>query len=151
MPPVYFFVIDVSYSAVASGMVATAAAAIADCLDGLPGDERTLVGFLTFDRRAALAASVPTASSPTSLCGSAVPGRAPACLPAPGTRDVTPDPFVLNARSSLHFYALKPGAAAPQMLVVTELDDPFVPLPDELLVNLRESRATVGRWMCACG
>lgn len=26
------------------------------------------------------------------------------------------------------------------MLVVTEVDDPFVPLPDDLLVNLRESR-----------
>lgn len=50
MPPVYFFCIDVSYSAVASGMVATAAAAIRDCLDALPGDERTLIGFLTFDR-----------------------------------------------------------------------------------------------------
>lgn len=50
MPPVYFFCIDVSYSAVASGMVATAAAAIRDCLDALPGDERTLIGFITFDR-----------------------------------------------------------------------------------------------------
>ena len=29
------------------------------------------------------------------------------------------------------------------MLVVTELDDPFLPLPDDLLVNLRESRALV--------
>lgn len=29
------------------------------------------------------------------------------------------------------------------MLVVTELDDPFVPLPDDLLVNLRESRGVV--------
>ncbi len=50
MPPVYFFCIDVSYAAVASGAVATTAAAIKSCLDQLPGDERTLVGFLTFDR-----------------------------------------------------------------------------------------------------
>lgn len=50
MPPVYFFCIDVSYAAVASGAVATTAAAIKACLDQLPGDERTLVGFLTFDR-----------------------------------------------------------------------------------------------------
>eukprot|EP00198_Chlamydomonas_reinhardtii_P012637 XP_001701974.1 COP-II coat subunit [Chlamydomonas reinhardtii] len=94
MPPVYFFCIDVSYAAVASGAVATTAAAIKACLDQLPGDERTLVGFLTFD-------------------------------------------------SSLHFYNLKASLTQPQMLVVTELDDPFVPLPDDLLVNLRESRQVV--------
>ncbi|GLI64093.1 hypothetical protein VaNZ11_007265, partial [Volvox africanus] len=94
MPPVYFFIIDVSYSAVASGMVSIVAASIKSCLDNLPGDERTLVGFLTFD-------------------------------------------------SSLHFYNLKASLSQPQMLVVTELDDPFVPLPDDLLVNLRESRAVV--------
>lgn len=29
------------------------------------------------------------------------------------------------------------------MLVVPELDDPFLPLPDDLLVNLGESRAVV--------
>ncbi|GLC34598.1 hypothetical protein PLESTB_001244000 [Pleodorina starrii] len=94
MPPVYFFLIDVSYSAVASGMVAVVAAAIKASLDSLPGDERTLVGFITFD-------------------------------------------------SSLHFYNLKSSLSQPQMLVVPELDDPFVPLPDDLLVNLRESRAVV--------
>lgn len=50
MPPVYFFVIDVSVSAVNSGMVATTAAAIKSCLDNLPGAERTRIGFLTFDQ-----------------------------------------------------------------------------------------------------
>ncbi len=29
------------------------------------------------------------------------------------------------------------------MLVVGELEEPFLPLPDDLLVNLRESRAVV--------
>jgi protein transport protein SEC24 len=29
------------------------------------------------------------------------------------------------------------------MLVVPELDDPFLPLPDELLVNLRDSRPVI--------
>jgi protein transport protein SEC24 len=33
MPPVFFFVIDVSYTAVASGMVATVATAIKESLD----------------------------------------------------------------------------------------------------------------------
>jgi protein transport protein SEC24 len=29
------------------------------------------------------------------------------------------------------------------MLVVTELEEPFLPLPDELLVNLKDSRPVV--------
>lgn len=49
MPPVYFFVIDVSYAAVSSGMLAAACAAIKGCLGDLPGEERTLVGVVTFD------------------------------------------------------------------------------------------------------
>lgn len=48
-PPVYVFVIDVSYAAVSSGVLATSAAAIRSCLDRLPGGERTQVGFITFD------------------------------------------------------------------------------------------------------
>ena len=31
----------------------------------------------------------------------------------------------------------------PQMMVVSDLDDIFVPLPDDLLVNLSESRSVV--------
>eukprot|EP00955_Chlamydomonas_euryale_P054477 355827-Chlamydomonas_euryale.AAC.20 len=91
MPPVYMFVIDVSYAAVSSGALAAVASAIRASLDGLPGDERTQVGILTFD-------------------------------------------------STLHFYNLRASLSAPQMLVVTELDEPFVPLPDDLLVNLHDSR-----------
>jgi len=94
MPPVYFFAIDVSAGAVGSGMVAVVANAIKFCLDSLPGDERTLIGFLTYD-------------------------------------------------STLHFYNLKASLAAPQMMVVGEVDDPFLPLPDDLLVNLKESREVV--------
>ena len=94
MPPVYFFAIDVSAGAVGSGMVAVVANAIKSCLDSLPGDERTLIGFLTYD-------------------------------------------------SALHFYNLKASLAAPQMMVVGEVDDPFLPLPDDLLVNLKESREVV--------
>ena len=45
--------------------------------------------------------------------------------------------------STLHFYALKPGSSQPQMMVVAELDDPFGPAPDDLLVNLQESRDAV--------
>lgn len=31
----------------------------------------------------------------------------------------------------------------PQMMVVSDLDDIFIPLPDDLLVNLSESRSVV--------
>jgi protein transport protein SEC24 len=33
--------------------------------------------------------------------------------------------------------------AQPQMMVVSDLDDIFLPLPDDLLVNLSESRSVV--------
>lgn len=49
MPPVYFFAIDVSAAAHACGMVSVVADTIRACLDQLPGDERTQVGFLTYD------------------------------------------------------------------------------------------------------
>lgn len=95
MPPCYFFVIDVSATAVQSGMVATVAKTIASCLDQLPGGDRTQIGFLTFD-------------------------------------------------SVLHYYSLKSMLSSPQMLVVGELEgDGFLPAPDDLLVNLEESRHVV--------
>ncbi len=51
----------------------------------------------------------------------------------------------LTFDSTLHFYNLKPGLTQPQSLVVSELDEPFLPLPDDMLVNLSESRE-VGGW-----
>jgi len=94
MPPVFFFMIDVSYAAQASGMLQVAIQTIKDSLDELPGDERTQVGFLTFD-------------------------------------------------STLHLYNLKSSLSQPQMMVVSDLDDVFLPLPDDMLVNLSESRGVV--------
>ncbi|KAG0585748.1 hypothetical protein KC19_2G035200 [Ceratodon purpureus] len=94
MPPVYFFLIDVSLSAVKSGMVKVAADTIKASLDKLPGYPRTQIGFITFD-------------------------------------------------STLHFYNLKSSLTQPQMMVVADLEDPFLPLPDDLLVNLSESRTVV--------
>ncbi|KAG5074577.1 hypothetical protein JHK84_055808 [Glycine max] len=87
MLPVYFFLIDVSITAVRSVMVEVVAQTINSCLDELPGIPRTQIGFATFD-------------------------------------------------STIHFYNMK-------MLVVSDLDDIFVPLPDYLLVNLSESRSVV--------
>ncbi|KAG4161724.1 hypothetical protein ERO13_D01G073800v2 [Gossypium hirsutum] len=79
MPPLYFFLIDVSISAVRSVVAQT----IRSCLDELPGFPRTQIGFITFD-------------------------------------------------STIHFYNMK-----------ANLDDIFVPLPDDLLVNFSESRNVV--------
>ncbi|KAJ3038754.1 COPII subunit [Rhizophlyctis rosea] len=94
-PVVMLFVIDVSYSAVQSGMVATAARTILDTLDAIPNtDNRTKVGFITVD-------------------------------------------------SSLHFYNLNPSLSEPQMLIVSDLDETFLPMPYDLLVSLSESRAVI--------
>ncbi|KAA8519804.1 hypothetical protein F0562_014106 [Nyssa sinensis] len=94
MPPLYFFLIDVSISAVRSGMLEVVAQTIKSCLDRLPGCPRTQIGFITFD-------------------------------------------------STIHFYNMKSSLTQPQMMVVSDLDDTFVPLPDDLLVNLSESRSVV--------
>ena len=92
--PVYVFVLDVSQNAVASGMLATAAQTIKACLDNLPGQGRTQIGFVAFD-------------------------------------------------SAVHFFNLKSTLSQPQMLTVPDLSELFLPLPDDLLVNLSESREVV--------
>lgn len=42
--------------------------------------------------------------------------------------------------SSIHFYNLKSSLKAPQMLVVSDITDVIMPSPEDLLVNLAESR-----------
>ena len=91
-PPVYLFVVEVSYTAVASGMLRCVAATLQHTIERLPGGERTQVGLITYD-------------------------------------------------STLHFYNL--SGAAPQMLVVPEVDEVFLPSPEDLLVNLAERKETV--------
>lgn len=98
MPPLYFFLIDVSVSAVCSGLLEIVAKTIKSCLDDLPGFPRTQIGFITFD-------------------------------------------------STLHFHNLKSSLTQPQMLVVADLDDVFLPLPDDLLVNLSDSRHVVDAFL----
>lgn len=93
-PPVYFFLIDVCYASVSSGMFHSVVQAIKETLDDLPGDSRTQVGFMTFDRM-------------------------------------------------LHFYNLRATLSQPQMLVVPDIENVFIPLADDLLVNLGESRRIV--------
>ncbi|XP_027175353.1 protein transport protein Sec24-like At3g07100 [Coffea eugenioides] len=98
MPPLYFFLIDVSVCAVRSGMLEVVAQTIKSSLDTLPGFPRTQIGFITYD-------------------------------------------------STVHFYNIKSSLTQPQMMVVSDLDDIFVPLPDDLLVNLSESRTVVDAFL----
>lgn len=97
-PPAFFFVFDVSIFAVQSGMLAAASRAIKMALDDLPGGDRTMIGFITFD-------------------------------------------------TSVHYYSLRPGSANPQMMVVGDLQELFVPAPDDLLVYLKDSRAAVEKFL----
>ena len=92
MPPSFFFVLDVSAAAVASGYLPRACATIKACLSRLPGEGRTRVGLLTFD-------------------------------------------------ATIQFYALRPGAVGPHVMVVADTAEPFLPCPDDLLVNLEECRS----------
>lgn len=45
----------------------------------------------------------------------------------------------------LHFYNVKASLAQPQMLVVSDVSDMFVPLLDGFLVNVNESRQVIER------
>lgn len=45
----YLFVLDVSFQAVETGYLKVATDVLLDCLDQLPGDRRTTIGFVTFD------------------------------------------------------------------------------------------------------
>ncbi|XP_069486977.1 protein transport protein Sec24B isoform X2 [Ambystoma mexicanum] len=45
--------------------------------------------------------------------------------------------------STVHFYNLQEGLSQPQMLIVSEIDDIFLPTPDSLLVNLHESKELI--------
>nr|XP_057942202.1 protein transport protein Sec24A isoform X1 [Doryrhamphus excisus] len=45
--------------------------------------------------------------------------------------------------STIHFYNLQEGLSQPQMLIVSDIDDIFLPTPDSLLVNLNESKELV--------
>ncbi|KAI0052070.1 CPII coat sec24 protein [Auriscalpium vulgare] len=92
-PAVYVFLIDVSHTAVQSGMVATATRTILENLDRIPnGDERTKVALVAYD-------------------------------------------------TSLYFFSIPPGTTESSMLVMSDIDDVFLPKPTDLLINLNESRA----------
>ncbi|XP_060621274.2 protein transport protein Sec24A isoform X1 [Anolis sagrei] len=45
--------------------------------------------------------------------------------------------------STIHFYSLQEGLSQPQMLIVSDIDDIFIPMPENLLVNLNESKELI--------
>ncbi|KAF2402266.1 COPII component protein [Trichodelitschia bisporula] len=94
----YVFLLDVSYSAVTSGLLATSARCILESLDLIPNaDRRTRLAFLAVD-------------------------------------------------SSLHYFVIPTDGGEitePKMLVVSDLDEPFLPTPDDLVVNLAECRQNI--------
>ncbi|XP_043925169.1 protein transport protein Sec24A [Protopterus annectens] len=45
--------------------------------------------------------------------------------------------------STIHFYSLQDGLSQPQMLIVSDVEDVFIPMPENLLVNLNESKELV--------
>ncbi|KAK5615288.1 Protein transport protein Sec24B [Crenichthys baileyi] len=49
----------------------------------------------------------------------------------------------LTFDSTVHFYNLQEGLSQPQMLVVSDIDDVFIPSHDSLMVNLKESNELV--------
>ncbi|KAJ6051037.1 hypothetical protein N7460_001571, partial [Penicillium canescens] len=97
-PLVYLFLIDVSYSSVTSGLLATTARTIKESLDRIPNaDRRTRLGFIAVD-------------------------------------------------SSLHYFSIprdNSETSDPRMLVVSDLDEPFLPIPGDLLVTLSECRENI--------
>ncbi|XP_072291979.1 protein transport protein Sec24B [Eucyclogobius newberryi] len=49
----------------------------------------------------------------------------------------------LTFDSTIHFYNLQDGLSQPQMLVVSDIDDVFIPSHDNLMVSLKESKELV--------
>lgn len=91
-PLVYLFVLDVSFAAVQSGLLATAARTILESLDRIPNaDKRTRLGFLCVD-------------------------------------------------TSLHYFSISRETNEPSMMVVSDLEEPFLPIPGDLLVPLADCR-----------
>lgn len=93
MAPTFLFVFDVSKNALDTGYLPIATASILKALEAgaIPGGERTVVGFLTYDDK-------------------------------------------------VHYYNLKSTLKQPQMIVNTDDDPDFLPMPEDLMVNLTDSK-----------
>ncbi|KIH89102.1 protein transport protein SEC24 [Sporothrix brasiliensis 5110] len=118
-PLVYLFLFDVSYAAVSTGLLATSARTILDSLNRIPNaDGRTRLGFIAVD---------------SSLHYFAIPRDSKPAAKEEGEEDdgANGDDEENN------------GAGETSMLVVSDLDEPFMPVPQELLVPLTSSRQSI--------
>lgn len=51
---------------------------------------------------------------------------------------------IIGVDSNLHYFRFKEGLDdAPEMLIVSDLDEPFLPSPEGLLINLEENRKSI--------
>ncbi len=118
-PLVYLFLFDISYAAVSTGLLATSARTILDSLNRIPNaDGRTRLGFIAVD---------------SSLHYFTVPRDSKPATPPEGQEDEDGE---ANGED-------KTGAGETSMLVVSDLDEPFLPVPQELLVPLTSSRQSI--------
>ncbi|KAB7494601.1 Protein transport protein Sec24B [Armadillidium nasatum] len=93
-PAAYVYVLDVSRQAVETGYLKIVCETLLAYLDKIPGDRRTLIGFITYS-------------------------------------------------ATIQFYLMGEGLKNVQLIEVGEINDMFVPSPEDLLVNLDESRSLV--------
>jgi protein transport protein SEC24 len=120
-PPVYVFLLDVSAAGVQSGMLATGTRTILESLDRIPNvDGRTKVAIIAFDVALYFFSLPPTTASAAPLVDNDEDGENPTDPAAP----TEPEPEI-------------------NMMVVSDLDDVYLPLPTDLLVNLKESRKSL--------
>lgn len=93
-PATYLWVLDVSRQAVDTGYLKVVCDVLLTQLEKIPGDRRTMIGFITFSK-------------------------------------------------NVQFYLMGEDQKRVQMLEVGEIEDMFVPNPEDLLVNLEQSRSLV--------
>ncbi|CAO1626197.1 unnamed protein product [Parajaminaea phylloscopi] len=122
-PLTYFFAIDVSYSAVRSGSLRAATDSIREALYG-PREANGTNG----QGAEADGAEASTSTAPS-----------PAGFGLPHGSRVA----FLTFDRALHFYNLSAELDSAQMLVVADIDEPFVPISDGLLADPWDSRHVV--------
>ncbi|KAG8861073.1 COPII subunit [Serendipita sp. 405] len=116
-PPVYVFLLDVSPAAVQTGMLATATRTILESLGRIPNtDGRTKIAIIAYDVALYFFAMSSTTPAPPA--------------PAEGEEGEEDTPAADKAEEEPEI----------SMLVVSDLDDVYLPRPNDILVNLSEQR-----------
>lgn len=85
---------------------------------------------------------------------SRAPNEEPTTLlsPTPDPRDEQEEASAVRVgfvtyHKALHFFNVKSSLAQPQMMVVTDVGEVFVPLLDGFLVSYQESQAVIHKWV----